>query len=65
MDQASVKACGKLLQRLMTDPIHSRFFLEPVDEEAHGAPGYYQIVKNPMDFTTIRARLARARATGT
>ena len=31
------------------------FFLEPVSEEF--VPGYREVIKNPMDFTTIRTKL--------
>jgi chromodomain-helicase-DNA-binding protein 7 len=32
-------------------------FLRPVDEEKDGAPGYYDIVKSPMDFITVQTKL--------
>jgi hypothetical protein len=32
-------------------------FTEPVDPERDGAPGYFDIVKRPMDLTTVRQRL--------
>lgn len=32
-------------------------FLRPVEEEKDGAPGYYTVVKNPMDFSTVQTKL--------
>jgi hypothetical protein len=32
-------------------------FAEPVDPERDEAPGYFDIIKRPMDFSTIRRRL--------
>ena len=31
----------------------AEFFKEPVDEIKHGATGYYEVIKNPMDLSTI------------
>lgn len=36
---------------------HSWPFLEPVNPRL--VPGYRKIIKNPMDFATMRARLLR------
>lgn len=39
---------------------HRRYgipFLRPVDEEKDGAPGYYTVVKDPMDFVTVQTKL--------
>lgn len=39
---------------------HRRYgipFLRPVDEEKDGAPGYYDVVKAPMDFVTVQTKL--------
>ena len=33
----------------------SRFFSDPVTEEV--APGYFSVIKNPMDFFTIRKKI--------
>ena len=33
------------------------FFYQPVDPDACGIPDYLDIIKNPMDFGTIRQRL--------
>lgn len=32
-------------------------FLHPVDEVIHDVPGYYNVVKHPMDFETICKRM--------
>lgn len=37
---------------------HAYFFLEPVDPVALNIPNYPLIIKNPMDFGTIRSRLS-------
>ncbi|GBG24435.1 Chromodomain-helicase-DNA-binding protein, putative [Hondaea fermentalgiana] len=39
----------------------SVYFMEPVDEERDGAPGYYDMISRPMDFGTIRQRLMGGR----
>lgn len=31
----------------------SQFFKEPVDEVRDGAPGYYTVIKKPMDLGTM------------
>jgi hypothetical protein len=46
-----------ILARLCKHPL-AYFFLEPVDYVALNLPTYPLIVKQPMDFSTIRARLA-------
>ncbi len=45
-----------ILARLCKHPL-AYFFLEPVDYVALNLPTYPLIVKNPMDFGTIRSRL--------
>ena len=37
------------------------FFLEAVDEEKDNAPGYFNIVKQPMDLGTVRSKLQESR----
>ena len=32
-------------------------FLHPVDEVMHDVPGYYAVIKHPMDLGTIRTKL--------
>lgn len=36
---------------------HAYFFLEPVDPIALNIPTYFEIIKNPMDFGTIKSKL--------
>ena len=36
---------------------NSRIFHEPVDPEKLDIPDYHEVVKNPVDFGTIRQRL--------
>jgi Transcription factor involved in chromatin remodeling, contains bromodomain len=31
----------------------AHFFINPVDEQKDEAPGYYAIIKNPMDISTM------------
>lgn len=34
------------------------FFHEPVDPEALGIPTYFDIVKRPMDFSTVKRKIS-------
>ena len=36
---------------------HAWLFKDPVDPEALGIPDYFKVVKNPMDFSTIKSKL--------
>lgn len=46
----------RLLRSLMSKP-EAYHFNEPVDAVALGIPEYHQIVKKPMDFSTVREKL--------
>jgi hypothetical protein len=48
--------CLSMLDRLLTAR-GGHYFAEPVDAEALGLADYYVIVTEPLDFSTIRARL--------
>jgi hypothetical protein len=39
------------------DILGGSFFAEPVDPVAHGIPTYHQIITNPMDLSTIQAKM--------
>ena len=45
-----------ILQKLCKNR-HAYFFLEPVDPIALNIPTYFEIIKNPMDFGTIKSKL--------
>jgi len=59
MDPPQCKSLRMLLDLLAhvkrMDP--EGFFKEPVDEEQAEAPGYYDSIANPMDFSTIQSEL--------
>lgn len=48
--------CLEILDELLNHPI-SRVFSEPVDPVADEAPDYFDIIKTPMDFSTVRKKL--------
>jgi len=52
--------CQKILRELLTGRRHSAFnwpFLEPVDVEGLGIYDYYDIIKEPMDFSTMQNKM--------
>ena len=51
-----MKMCYKSLKRLMNHKWAGPF-LQPVDPVAMGIPDYPDIVKNPMDFSTIQQNI--------
>ncbi|KAI3753699.1 hypothetical protein L2E82_25760 [Cichorium intybus] len=52
------KNCNNLLQRLMKHK-HGWVFNEPVNAKLLGLHDYHDIIKHPMDFGTIKSRLAQ------
>jgi hypothetical protein len=50
--------CGDLLKDIAKQP-SSVWFLEPVDPVKLGIPDYFTIIKEPMDFRTIRTNLEK------
>ncbi|XP_042754355.1 transcription factor GTE4 isoform X2 [Lactuca sativa] len=50
--------CSNLLQRLMKHK-HGWVFNEPVNAKLLGLHDYHDIIKHPMDFGTIKSRLAQ------
>lgn len=53
---APLKKCGEILKELSKHP-QGMWFLEPVDPIKFNIPDYALIIKNPMDFGTIRKNL--------
>lgn len=50
------KAAKRMINAL-TKHASAWIFLEPVDPERLGIPDYFDIIKHPMDFGTIKNRL--------
>ena len=48
--------CYKITQKLLDHPI-SNIFSHKIDENIDQAPGYYDIIKNPMDLGTIMEKV--------
>nr|XP_043639027.1 transcription factor GTE9-like [Erigeron canadensis] len=51
------KQCDGLLKKLMTHP-HGWVFNNPVDVVTLKIPDYFDVIKNPMDFGTIKEKLS-------
>lgn len=49
------KPAKKLINTLWKAP-HAWIFHEPVDPQKLGIPDYFEVIKKPMDFSTIRVR---------
>ncbi|KAJ2006945.1 hypothetical protein H4R26_001086 [Coemansia thaxteri] len=58
MDEKAYERARLLLAKLKRDDA-AWPFLRPVDPVALGIPTYFDLVKNPMDFSTIQKRLAK------
>jgi len=54
------KAAQRLIATLQRNP-KSYIFAEPVNVEALHIPDYHQIVKKPMDFSTIKTKLKESK----
>ena len=53
-DQA--KDCRRILGKLQKNRA-ALLFSQPVDEALDGAPGYYKVIKEPMDLGTVKVSL--------
>lgn len=56
---AELKFCGQVIRELMGRKHESIAypFLAPVDPVAQGVPNYFEIIKEPMDLSTIQHKL--------
>jgi transcription initiation factor TFIID subunit 2 len=56
MNAADRKRCLRILLKINSHPA-ALLFSRPVDPKLDGCPDYYNIIKNPMDLSTIRKKL--------
>ncbi|KAI8050928.1 hypothetical protein BDF22DRAFT_694042 [Syncephalis plumigaleata] len=56
MNAADRKRCMRILSKISSHPA-ALLFSRPVDPKLDGCPDYYNIIKNPMDLSTIRKKL--------
>ena len=52
----AIQRCGEILKEMAKQP-HAVWFAEPVDPVKLNIPDYLTIIKQPMDFKTVRANL--------
>ncbi|KAI0375461.1 hypothetical protein BV20DRAFT_960622 [Pilatotrama ljubarskyi] len=57
MSVNDLRACQNALKKLQTAK-HAALFLQPVDPVRDRAPNYFDIIKSPMDLSTMSAKLA-------
>ncbi|KAG2226887.1 hypothetical protein INT45_010166, partial [Circinella minor] len=62
MSISDFKKCRRILGKVQRHK-SALAFLQPVDEETDGAPGYYAAIKKPMDLGTIRTKLEKGEYT--
>jgi hypothetical protein len=53
-----MEQCCRITQELLEHPF-SELFVDPVDPVRDSVPDYLDVIKNPMDFTTVNSKLAR------
>lgn len=63
MDPRVADECREVMDELTKRPT-SKMFAEPVDPVRDEAPGYFDLVKNPMDLRTIREKLDKGEYSG-
>ncbi|KAI0660528.1 hypothetical protein C8Q70DRAFT_976084 [Cubamyces menziesii] len=56
MSVNDLRACRSALKKLQTNK-HAALFLQPVDPVRDRAPNYFDIIKSPMDLSTMHAKL--------
>ncbi|XP_047154636.1 transcription factor GTE8 isoform X1 [Vigna umbellata] len=64
VDRKGSVQCSTILKSLMTHP-YGWVFSKPVDPVALNIPDYFNIIKSPMDFGTIKAKLETNGYSGT
>ncbi|KAK9727982.1 hypothetical protein K7432_001434 [Basidiobolus ranarum] len=56
MTPEQLKLCEKIYKKVSGNK-NAAAFLEPVDPVAMGIPHYFDVVRNPMDFSTVHKKL--------
>ncbi|KAG7099822.1 hypothetical protein E1B28_001631 [Marasmius oreades] len=56
MDIVDLRVCRSALKKLKVHK-HARWFLQPVDPIRDQAPNYFDVIKKPMDLSTLGAQL--------
>ncbi|KAL4251521.1 Transcription initiation factor TFIID subunit 2 [Abortiporus biennis] len=56
MSQSDLSACRTAVKKMQTNK-SAAVFLQPVDPVRDRAPNYFDIIKNPMDISTMSAKL--------
>ncbi|PCH34126.1 hypothetical protein WOLCODRAFT_130217 [Wolfiporia cocos MD-104 SS10] len=60
MSLNDLRACRNALKKLQTNR-HAPVFLQPVDPIRDRAPNYFDIIKQPMDLSTMSAKLEQGK----
>ncbi|KAJ3332703.1 hypothetical protein HDU76_013382 [Blyttiomyces sp. JEL0837] len=58
MNSHQIKECKKVVKALWQHP-NSGWFQMPVDPIALGIPTYFEVIKHPMDLTTLKTKLEK------
>lgn len=56
LSEEDFKAVNITLEKLLVHP-RSDFFRDPVPDDDHFAPGYYKLIKTPIDLSAIKRKL--------
>ncbi|KAI0652328.1 hypothetical protein C8Q79DRAFT_937038 [Trametes meyenii] len=56
MSENDLRACRSALKKVQTNK-HAALFLQPVDPVRDRAPNYFDVIKSPMDLSTMSAKL--------
>ncbi|KAI9312583.1 hypothetical protein BX666DRAFT_1984486 [Dichotomocladium elegans] len=56
MDDNNMRRCDRILKKIWQHPAAPQFY-DPVDVEGLNLPQYYEIIKRPMDLSSVRRNL--------
>ncbi|KAI9488830.1 hypothetical protein BDB00DRAFT_25073 [Zychaea mexicana] len=57
VEKTDLEKCAAILSHIMENQ-HAFEFLRPVDPVKQNIPHYFQVIKNPMDLGTVKAKLS-------